>query len=199
MQKTVQKFLSVSLGVFFLILPIRSAFSDKEAPNREKTISSKNDEFYIRFIPNAEDYTEAGKGEAYRKNYAKILWSVDWFPRGRVFILNDGVHLIRLGRWATDRKDLTDLAVAFYEKGKELKRYRVKDLIHDRVYLECSVSHYFWESDPLMEELPPDGKTFNLTLIDGKIVSFDVTTGQILQKLYYTKAPSQDSKGCPAK
>lgn len=56
----------------------------------------------------------------------KPLWTVDW--HGRIFLPNDGHHVIRLGKLdytATYREE----AFSFLYDGSELKTYRTKDLI----------------------------------------------------------------------
>ena len=45
-----------------------------------------------------------------------------------------------MGPWATS---VDDLALAFYENGKPLKQYLIKDLVKDQLKLRYTVSHFF--------------------------------------------------------
>jgi hypothetical protein len=72
------------------------------------------------------------------------------------------------------------LAIAFYDRGKLLKEYQVKELIRNPDLLDYSVSHYMWR--PAIQSKPNGfyGGTFHLVMIDKTIYSFDYKTGEII-------------------
>ena len=171
------------LILLFIIIIVDNGFADKIAPNREHTVFSQNKQFLITLTP-SEPYEDKGSGKAYRveKKGTVFLWNVDWFAR-RVFLSNNGTNLVRMGPWASKR-DLSDLAVAFYENGRLLKEYRVADLIQDPASVQRTASHYFWQD---RDRLTPLGlssgdREFKVRTIEGVTYTFDVATGEILSK-----------------
>ena len=145
--------------LFFALLLISlsasTAFGDKPVPPHSYTIVSADRRYlFVMLAPTLdndksfrpqEKSTEALK---IRKRYAKSglylndgstvpLWTVDWYATA-VVLPSDGVHLIRKGPWASTS---SDEALTFFASGKELKAYKVKDLISLTSLLPHSVSH----------------------------------------------------------
>jgi hypothetical protein len=115
----------------------------------------------------------------------KEIWRTEgWY----VFdgdLSHDGRYFVGHGPWAEDWENLTDLAIAFYDRGKLLKEYRVKDLIKNRDTLVQSSSHYWWKPE---KQTKPNGfvawpavNTFHLVTVDKTTYKFDVTTGSIIE------------------
>lgn len=122
----------------------------------------------------------------------KEIWRVEGWYAFTGHLTNDGRYFVRMGPWASDQEGHSDLAVAFYDNGKLLKEYLVKDLIKDVTKLEYSVSHYQWQpekqskptgfEDPYAGALLPSGpgsSLFHLVMIDHTTYDFDFTTGVI--------------------
>lgn len=109
----------------------------------------------------------------YPADQAVPLWTVSWYAF-TVFPASDGDHLVRLGPWASSTEQL---AVAFYSKGVELKRYLIRDLVKDPTRLRNSVSHFFWMANDHF-----DDKTlrFYLKTVDGNEYTFSILTGEII-------------------
>ena len=110
------------------------------------------------------------------------IWRVEGWHASEGYLANDGQHFVRIGTWPKDQNGHTDLLIAFYEHGKPLKEYRVKDLIKKPELLENSVSHYNWR--PQIQTEPNgllDGNAFHLVLIDKTTYRFDITTGNIVE------------------
>lgn len=114
----------------------------------------------------------------------KELWRTDGWYAFQGFLSNDGRYFVRMGPWASDQENHTDLAVAFYDRGKLLKQYQVKDLIRRESMLEYSVSHYRWRPS---QQSKPTGFTqvsgeeaFHLVMIDKTIYVFELSTGKII-------------------
>lgn len=112
------------------------------------------------------------------------LWRTEGWYAFEAYLSNDGNHLARIGPWASDQENHSDLAVAFYAGGKEVKRYTVKELITDPDRLEYSVSHYNWRPEeqgrPTGYEWGFEGDSFYLVMIDKTTYDFDPATGEIL-------------------
>lgn len=171
----------------FLLLTVlsESAFADKEKVNDQYSVTSPNGKFVIEMIPST-NFGEAGKGFAFATSdvqHKDTLWRVDWFAK-KVFLADDGLHLIRFGPWAKDKKGLTDNAIGFYKKGKALKQYLVKDLVKDKKSISATVSHYMWEScdSAVVSGLSKDFKTYTLVTNDRIMYVFNTSTGKIMKK-----------------
>jgi len=110
------------------------------------------------------------------------LWRCKgWYaPSGA--LSDDSDYLVVTGPWASDVENHTDLAVAFYKRGKVIKSHQVKDLIKDPTKLEYSVSHYFWR--PAKQTSPTgilahDQDLFELVMIDKTDYLFYLKSGEI--------------------
>ncbi|HSJ02045.1 MAG: hypothetical protein ACAI34_00690 [Verrucomicrobium sp.] len=127
--------------------------------------------------------TKEAFGVAYEINQKGDLVEL-WRTRGwfasQGWLSDDGRYFVRKGPWARDFEGRTDLALAFYDRGKLLKEYQVKDLIKDPGSLVQTSSHYFWSPEV---QSKPDGLTatsFYLVMGDGTTYTFDISTGKIL-------------------
>ena len=102
------------------------------------------------------------------------LWTVEWFADGAI-LSADGVHLVRLGPWASS---YDDLAVAFYRSGELLKAYSIADLVADPRSLFHSVSHFFWSSSIALDE---DAHELTVATLSGETYRFNLE-GEILSR-----------------
>lgn len=152
---------SASRSVFFKMVPAETHWNGKE-------LLTKREAF----------------GVAYRieeEGGFKELWKTQGWYAFKVYVMNDGKNLVRIGPWACDKEKHTDLAIAFYKEGKLLKSHRVCDLIRDTDSLEYSVSHYWWRKSLLTESDSAQirGRVY-LNMLDDTGYTFDVETGEIL-------------------
>lgn len=128
------------------------------------------------------------------------LWTVDC--KQRVYLPNDGKHIIRLGRLsysATYRED----AFTFTAEGKDIKTYQTRDLITFPYLLLHSSHGYSINHSPLSPDLPNDGvlmkvdsgkdyplnsgaifdnenQTMQIETLHGDKYLFDFTTGKTI-------------------
>jgi len=155
--------------------------ADTPALNRTYSVESSDGSVVLELVPaRPVGDTDQGRGTARSKDSGQVLWTVDWFAR-KVYLLNDGRGLIRMGPWARDWAGLSDLALAFYQRGREVRRYLVRDLIRDRGRIIRTASHYFWQKPEAGQTvLSPDEKTVKLFLIDGGVRVFDTATGEMM-------------------
>jgi hypothetical protein len=101
------------------------------------------------------------------------IWTVDWYAH-TVDVAADGVHLVRHGPWASS---WMDEALTFFANGKELRSYRVKDLVDFPILMPHSVSHFEWEAfarqdDPKLE--------YEIRTLHGERYVFDMATGEMI-------------------
>ncbi len=169
-------------------------YVEKSGNNIEYYRYSPNGEFCIRMVP-AKLQGEKGWGLAFRVKTHEPLWRIDWFAQ-RIVLADDGVTLIRFGPWASDIKNLSDVAVVFYKEGKEIKKYFVKEFVQDPSRIIRTAAHYYWRID---EAIPgvistkkvgfsEDGKTFTIVTVDDNAYVFSMETGEILSN-FKTQIP----------
>jgi hypothetical protein len=101
------------------------------------------------------------------------LWTIDWYAFS-VTVASDGHHLVRWGDWP-ERGQWGALALAFYKDGKELKRYRVLDLVVEPTKLPRSTSHYKWLKQHRFED---QAGRLTLETRMGERYVFDVKSGE---------------------
>ncbi len=161
-----------------------SATADTPAPPRDYMKVTENEKYVLVML--APPMKWVSKDTELRNTYkesglyrndgsSEPLWAVLWYSFS-VYPSSDGKHIVRMGPWATS---VDDLALAFYENGKELKKYLIKDLIKDETKLKRTVSHFFWHKEPRFND--KDG-TMLIETTDGQTYLFSVTTGEILKK-----------------
>ncbi len=169
--------LSLSIG-----LPV---IADSEAPPGDYTKETENGKYiFVMLAPDRG--TWSSKDTRIRKIYRysglytndnpyEPLWKVYWYSFA-VYPSSDGKHVVRMGPWA---QSTSDLAIAFYEEGKELKQYAISELVKDTDKLRHTVSHFFWQSD--LKYNDKEGTVF-LKTVDGQSYTFSVKTGEIIEK-----------------
>jgi len=169
------------------------AIADSEAAPFPWMTTSKNEQILFKMVPQkwhweADDKKMVVDQEAFGVAYSidkngdfQELWRVEgWYAFGGE-ISDDGRYFVRYGPWASDCKEFTDLAIAFYDNGDLLKEYQVRDLIKNANSLEYSVSHYQWKA---RDQSQPNGFNyrpyFHLVMIDKTAYRFNYETGDIV-------------------
>ncbi len=108
------------------------------------------------------------------------MWRAEGWYAFEGYLSEDGRYFVGFGPWASDLTDRSDLAVAFYNQGKLLREYQVKELIKKPELLEESVSHYEWRPQRQTKPNGFDEEIFHLVLIDKTTLNFDFKTGEIV-------------------
>lgn len=181
---------SLLLSLHILAMFPSASFADSPAPPVPLFTTSERGDFVFKMVPGKYRF-EGEKVITVREPYG-VAYSMDqdgnlaemWKTEGwyafKVYLSDDGRYLVRMGLWAGDQEGHSDLAVAFYDKGKLLREYRVRDLLKERDVLEYSVSHYMWGAAIQSEPVGFKGLTFKLTMIDKTAYSFAFDTGQVI-------------------
>lgn len=103
------------------------------------------------------------------------LWTVDWYAfEGQVFFADDARYMSRLGPWPL-AGNYGELAVAFYDHGKLLKRYVVSDLVRRPEELPHSESHYSWHRNVSSDVA---AARLSVETEEGETLAFDMRTGE---------------------
>jgi hypothetical protein len=101
------------------------------------------------------------------------LWVVDWYAYS-VLVPSDGIHLIRRGPWAENG---STEAVTFFAKRKQIRSYKVGDLVDTTFTLPHTVSHFSWEKCTTIDDT---SRTATVTTFNGDRYVFDFTSGSII-------------------
>jgi hypothetical protein len=102
------------------------------------------------------------------------VWTVDWYAS--VAVSSDGMHIVRWGPFAP-AGHFWQLALAFYEEGRELKRYSVEQLVTFPALLPHSEGNYTW-----LHEAEYDDNASRLTIATehAERYEFDIKTGDVV-------------------
>jgi hypothetical protein len=180
----------IHLGLVGFVLAFAiSARADSPAEPVPHVTTSPQGGYIFCMVPKHEypPYKELSYGIAYQLlssgELAELWRTKDWYSF-KVFLADDGRHLVRMGPWNVGHDPEPDhLAVAFYRDGQLIKQYSTAELVKDHSRIQISASHYQWLAGRDEKAEPPslDWKSrFSLSTVDGIEYLFDVTTGAIL-------------------
>jgi len=175
--------------IFFLLLVLSfPVFADEEAPSFPYVKSSKYGGFYVKSVPGEYDVDNRTQGKTYvyavRKKEDKLQYTFDWFAP-EIYLLDNSGSMIRLGSWSRGHEsNKDDLAIAFYICGAKVKEYSTLDIVNmaydDSMNIGLSVSHYtVFEEIIGYRWLRNDRWAFDVKTHEGKILSFDISTGDL--------------------
>lgn len=171
-------------------------FADSIVPPSSYTQLSEDGKYiFVMLSYDTESLLSPCSGEPYKTSglYAAdictsdgedvLLWSIgDWYAHG-VYLSSDGSHLVRMGPWAglknSGRRDVQELAVAFYEDGQLLEKYSIADLVRVTGTLPRSVSHFMWRENVSFDDVA--SQLTIITLNEERYV-FDAKSGEIIDK-----------------
>ena len=174
-------------GFFFYIFANNEVFADEPSIPYSYQKIVGNDQYVFVMLTEYSDplISSAGKqyfsSGLYTNDGSNVpIWTIDWYAP-IVYVSSDGEHLARIGCCPSlknsNKPDIQELAVAFYENGKLLKRYPISDLINNPSGLPKSVSHFQWDKDVSFDDTLSE-----LTIItteDNKYV-FNVKSGEMI-------------------
>jgi hypothetical protein len=179
------------IAIAFSLAPLPALMADSPAPPVPWVTTSESGDYLFKMVPpkwrkEGGDYVidREAFGVAYKisgEGEFQEMWRTQGWYTFKGYLSDDGLHFVRFGPWASDQKEHSDLALAFYERGKLIKQYEVRELIKKPDLLEDSVSHYRWQ--PEIQSVPNGFKdgSFHLVMIDKTTFTFDRTTGEILK------------------
>ncbi len=183
----------VFVAVLTALLPLFPVVADDPFPDVPCLITSAGRDYLFKMVPAA--WKEVGQkyivdrpafGIAYhleQDGELKEIWRTSgWYAR-QGYLSDDGRYFVRFGPWARDLANHTDLAIAFYDNGKLLKQFEVRELVKKLEMLEYSASHYMW--NPEVQTKPngfynSENPIFHLVTIDQIAYAFDFKTGEIV-------------------
>lgn len=172
--------------ISLLILAVATPFSlaDTPAPPSSYVAQSADGQFLFVMIAPPWSEERAAKIQAIRKKYrvsglyrndgsSEPLWAVGWYAYG-VIVASDGSHVIRHGPWASSSGDE---AFTFFADGREIRSYRINELVGNPEFLPHSVSHFMWLGN---HQLDDSAGTWAIRTLNGEYYTFDISTGEIL-------------------
>jgi hypothetical protein len=103
----------------------------------------------------------------------KPLWERSEYS-WKVFVPSDGIHLAAPAPWP---RTAADQALSFYENGKLIRSYRVKDLVDLPWFLPGGHQHFDWDRDIKLDD---DNGRLTVTTEHYDRYVFDTATGKII-------------------
>ena len=150
-----------SIGITALLIANSTAYADSPHAPFDYKVETTNSRYVFVMLagytrghgaikngpnpePSGENLRATYPASGMYRNDGSIvpLWTVDWYSFN-VVPCSDGRHLVEFGPWPTS---YTELALAFHALGRELKRYRIDELVQDTAILPHTVSHFSWLS-----------------------------------------------------
>jgi hypothetical protein len=173
------------LTIIFMLMPAVALADSEAAPHSYKELVPSNEFVFVMIYPNSEEVkTEDGKvytktGLYNNDNSIVPLWTIEGYSH-KVYISLDGNYAAKLGPWPrlteSKNRDLNQLVVAFYDRGKLTREYYIKDLVVDANKLQRSVSHFQFNKELNFNEAQD---MLELETYDGSKYVFDMKTGEI--------------------
>lgn len=191
MNATISAMLRMKSGVLALLVGLfpASVLADEEAGNLPHVQSDGWGRCYAKSVP-SENYGETGTTRIYEVGATddRLLVTYDWFSQQIYLQCNmssaggSGVSVVQIGSWPRGHAASADqLALAFYFNDRLLKRYSTLDLAGRPDNVQASVSHYMIiERIDGYRWIDGDRYAFDLHTIDGRTLSFDPVTGEIV-------------------
>jgi len=189
----------IAFFIFTAIPMVALARFGSETPRPWVTMSNHGD-FFFKMVPpkwKEEHDRRVIEREAFGVTYKitedgefKEVWRTEGWYTFEGYLSENGRYFVRFGPRAGHKENHTDLAIAFYDRGKLLKEYQVNELIRKPDLLEGTAGHYIWRS-VIQTELNGfyDG-TFHLVMIDKSYYCFDCETGEIITRKEDQRAKS---------
>ena len=152
-----------------------------DSPRRPEPYVLESADSKLRFVMLTDSAVKTKDGNTYTQsglyhvdNAKEPIWLLEGDYSFSVYLSDDGDYLVMPGPWASR---MGTMAVAFFHKGKLIKKYIVDDLISDKSAIVRTVSHFFWEKDSGFDS--STNRYFIITLARD-IYLFDITTGEII-------------------
>lgn len=181
-------------NIIFILLIFAFVKVQADSPARPtpRITASSVGNTYFSMIPERYHYEDTDRiqdspafGRAYKLDeFGETieLWEVTGWYAFEVYVSNNGRYLVRIGNWAQGREPSEkDLAVSFYDNGKELKKYSTKDLVKNPKKVQTSTSHYVWRENSYEYPKLDWQDQFHLKTIDGYLYTFNIKNGQIVE------------------
>lgn len=174
---------AVLAGVLLLVASVNA---DDEVSNRFYLQSERPwGAVYAKCDP-SELHGTKGKTRLYHatRDEDKLLFEFPWYSQN-IYLQGTawGLSVVRFGPWPKGQKaSADDLAVEFYLNDKLLKSYSTLDIAGSEEAVSRSVSHYsVFAKIGGYRWVQSNDYAFDVTTTDGRTLSFNVQTGQLLQ------------------
>jgi len=189
-----QRLLTLTCLLVTLCVGVRA---DEEASNVPHVAVDQYGRCYAKSVP-AESYGSKGETNVYAVDRQdRLVETYAWYS-GQVYLqcftpMPDrqvAISVVQFGPWARGRKaNDDDLALAFYARGKLLRRYSTLDIAGSPDRISNSVSHYTVISrvEGYVQVRRLEGivrsaseSAFAVVTVDGRRLLFDPATGDII-------------------
>jgi hypothetical protein len=178
------------LPILLVVVLCSTSFAGMRRAPVPHALTSPGGHYVFTMVPGPKDQ-EYSKGSGVCSKIESDgtlteIWRTSGFYSEDLELHYDGNALARIGSWESGDQEEGDpkesLAVAFYVKGKEVKRYKVSDLVKDESKLPVTSAGLSWLEYKLYQSpaFRPGEEIFHLETVDGIHYRFDMNTGAIL-------------------
>lgn len=182
-EKEIMKTLpAIAILLFMVDCAVRA---DEEAANRPVVRSSEYGAIYAKSVPD-ESYGQKGKTIVFSVGRASdtVICEYDWYANN-IYIGGSGdATVVRFGPWHRGHNPQDDhLAIGIYRNGKVLREYSTAEIQKMGSGVSESVSHYQVFADRLgFRWVKGNDYVYVVKGADGKVFTFDLNTGSIIEK-----------------
>ena len=139
--------------------------------------------------PVGEETDEFLKSGLYKNtNPPELIYRIgNYIYQHELFLSADGRYYAIIEWWVftvlenVPESDAARPAIVFYKDGLSQRKYEVSDLLKDKSKAYYSISHVQWDFQD-KRTLDTETNKLSVTARDGKVTSFDLSTGEIWEK-----------------
>jgi hypothetical protein len=175
------------MKILIILFLTSNLFADSPAPPESYAVLS-HDQKYILVILAPEPYDSSSplrqkysvSGLYENNGSVSPLWTLPSdFCCPQVDVFNDAKHIVAWNAWPEDYGTFDQTVAWFHENGKEIRNYKIQQLVDHPQHLRHSVSHYTW-----IDKTKVDDKLNRITLwtLNGQIITFDRRTGDVISR-----------------
>lgn len=176
----------VLILLMFLPLIIRA-----DQPRSRYAFTSPNGQYEFQTL-NQPQYR---KWSLIEKATKKVLYEVNGdFSSMSVLVGYDGKHLVMIDDFSESNAEEDPEVLQFFLDGKKIKSYKLSDLLGNTQNVVRSVSHFMWLANVFFPKITFNRSILSFTTLELTKFTFDINTGEIIEKRRDTELEEQRSK-----
>jgi len=183
-----------------LVAACLTVVADEEAGNLPVVRSSEYGGVYAKSVPE-ERYGQKGKTRVFSvgADHDTLICEYNWYADKLSLGGTGDATLIRFGPWQRGHSPQADhLAIGIYCNGKTLREYSTLDMQKLGSGVEESVSHYtIFQRHLGFRWLKENDHVYEVEGVSGKVFTFDLNTGSIVEKSTKPVGGASGALGAP--
>jgi hypothetical protein len=173
--------------VFILLILSSHLCADSPAPPQSYTVLTPDEKHILVILApdpfdswNPLKHKYSVSGLYVNDGSVSALWTLPSdFCCPQIDIFSDAKHLVAWNTWPEDYGTFDQTVAWFHENGKEIRNYKIQQLVDHPKHLRHSVSHYRW-----IDKTEVNDRLNQITVwtLNGQIITFDGITGKIISR-----------------